>query len=143
MLCLDSVSELLIGLLEMLFCGRSGLGACHLSHLAIDLNTSLVLDLYVDWIDLGASLGADLGRLVVSSVHGVVHDSTLVNSLPRVHEGVLLAGCLPNWAVSFVSLGVVSHISVELLAIWLRHDAASNYSESTRILALSIALEVG
>ena len=128
MLSLDGVSELLSSLLELLLGGSSwngvGLSLSHIGKLGACVNSGLVLYLDMNWASLANNR---LG--LTRAVHCVVHNAALVHIL-TVNEWVLVSASL---GVCLMSLGLSK--SVWSLAL---HNAASNDTQSTRILRLSV-----
>lgn len=142
-LSLDWISKLLSRLLEMLL-GRWGwLGSSDVADLRVELvDTSLVFNLDVNRVSLLAHLilRAHLG-LSWPSVHGIVHDSPLVNSSSITHEWILTSWSPSDRPIYLIALSILVHISV-LLSVGLRHNASSDNAKSTRILALSVVILV-
>lgn len=88
----------------------------------------------MDRISSLGSLGAHLIGWA-TAIHRVIHQSILRGNRSVVHEWILLV--LLIWAVS---INARVHIRKLLAILW--NDASSNYSKSTRILALSGVWEI-
>lgn len=91
-------------------------------------DAGLVLNLDVDWWIALLCLYLVLGG---ATVHGVVHHSSLGQVRWSLHEGILI---LATWTVGIVVAAFMLY--------GLRHDAATNNSKGTAVLALSGLLRV-